>query len=184
MRTLIVNGSPRPNGNTATLVDSIVKAFPDADRPDVVNIYPMSIAGCRNCGACQRGAVDGYCTIKDDMSRLYDMYLDADLVIFASPIYMWQFTACTNAFMSRLHCMFREGGAVNLEKGKRIAVAMTMGDDEFVAGSVMNGVLDFCEYFQLRYVGAIAVPFADKDQIARPLYQEKISDFVERIRAE
>lgn len=181
MKIVVMNGSPRSNGNTAGLVKAIVDAIPKDVPVEAVNLYPMRIAGCRNCGACQKGDVDGYCTIRDDMSDLYPKYLEADLVILASPIYMWQFTTCINAFMSRLHCLFRDEGDVNLAKGKRIAVAMTMGDDEFVAGSAMNALLDFCEYFQLRYVGAVAVPFASKEQIDRPLYREKVGDFVSQL---
>jgi hypothetical protein len=66
-------------------------------------------------------------------------------------------------------------------KGKRIAIAMTMGDDEYVAADVVTSLLMFCEYFEMRYEGAFAVPFADKEQIMRPLYQEKMQDFVSKI---
>lgn len=176
-----MNGSPRPSGNTSRLVSSILDAMPDNVETNVVSLYGMDISGCRNCGACQKRTVEGHCAMRDDMSGLYEGFLEADVVILASPIYMWQFTTCMNAFMSRLHCLFRDGGEYNPMKGKRIAVAMTMGDDEYVAGFAVGALMDFCEYFQLRYSGAVAVPFANAEQIDRPIYKEKVKDFVSKL---
>lgn len=184
MKALILNGSPRRDGNTSRLVSNIMGCIPDGVDTEVVDLYPMSISGCRNCGACQRGDVPGHCTIDDDMSGLYDGFLDADVVIIASPIYMWQFTTCVNAYMSRLHCLFSASSGRNLMRGKRLAAAMTMGDDEFVAGYAIGAMMDFCEYFGMRYSGAVAVPFADREQVDRSLYREKVKDFVDRLLGE
>jgi multimeric flavodoxin WrbA len=178
MRVRIFNGTPRKNGNTAALTRRIAEEF--GDRADVKEffLYDMNIKGCRNCGICQGPKGDGTCSIKDDMTALYHEFLAADVVIIASPIYMWNFTACTKAFLDRLHCLFRDDGSLNLMLGKRIAVATTMGDDIYVAASAVNAVEFFCQYFECKYCGAIAIPYASKEQIARPLYRETIKDFV------
>lgn len=184
MRILVLNGSPRPNGNTSRLVESLISCMPEGVEVRTVPLYPKTIAGCRNCGACQRSDLPDHCSIIDDMTPLYREFLEADTVVLASPIYMWQFTTCINAFMSRLHCLFIDGGDRNLMKGKRLAAAMTMGDDEFVAGYAVGAMMDFCEYFGMRYAGAVAVPFASREQVDRPLYREKVADFVARLTSE
>lgn len=180
MDVVIFNGTPRIKGNTAELTKNIAGKMKDKNA-DVREIFlnPLNIKGCQNCGMCQK--VEGKCSIDDDMTPLYEAFKSADIVILASPIYMWYFTAPMKAFMDRLHALCNDDHSYNAMEGKKIAIAMTMGDDEFVAASAVNSVMFFCEYFKCIYSGTIAVPFASKEQIARPLYQEKINDFVESL---
>ncbi len=182
MKIVIFNGTPRKNGNTAALTESIKSNLGD-DTVEEIFLSNLNFKGCVNCGACQKKIMDTKCAQKDDMIELYDKVLNSDLIILASPIYMWNFTAPLVAFISRLHSLRAESLNVNKMARKKIAVAVTMGDDEFVAGSAVNALLDFCEYYGAKYVGAIAIPFANKEQINRALYQEKIKDFVESIKS-
>ena len=181
MKTVIFNGSPRKNGNTSAMT-SYLKEKMISCGADVSEhfLYHMNIKGCMNCGSCHSKEEDlTECAIKDDAIPLLKEFISSDLVIFASPIYMWHLTASLNAFTERLHSMYRyEGIAVNRLEGKRIAIAMTMGDDEYVAADAVNSLLLFCDYFKMEYAGAFAVPFASKEQIMRPMYQEKMQDFV------
>jgi len=183
MKAAIFNGSPRKNGNTAAMTSSLKEKLKEKGyNVDESFLYHMDIKGCMNCGACRSSDALKECAIKDDSIPLLKKFVSSDLVIFASPIYMWHLTASLNAFIERLHSLCRhEPPAVNKMKGKKVAIAMTMGDDEYVAADVVNSLIMFCDYFELRYVGAFAVPFADKEQISRSLYQEKMRDFVEKI---
>jgi len=202
MKVTIFNGSPRKKGNTATMTGHLAEYLRSegADTKEHF-LYHMNIKGCMNCGACredgsgqQTGEAAGSgsvcrvgeglreCAIKDDAIGLMMDFWESDLVIFASPIYMWHLTASLNAFIERLHSLCRyDGPVVNLMEGKKIAIAMTMGDDEYVAADAVNSLLLFCDYFKIEYKGAFAVPFADPEQIERPLYQEKMRDFVKKI---
>jgi hypothetical protein len=94
---------------------------------------------------------------------------------------MWHLTASMNAFIERLHSLCNHEIGVNRMKGKSIALAVTMGDDEYVAADAVNSLLLFCNYFEMEYAGAFALPFASRDQMMRPLYQEKMSDFAKQI---
>jgi multimeric flavodoxin WrbA len=183
MKITIFNSSPRKNGNTSAMTASL-KDKMKANGADVKEhfLYHMAIKGCMNCSSCHSSDGLRECAIKDDAIPLLKEFVSSDIVVLATPIYMWHMTASMNAFIERLHSLCRhEVPAVNKMEGKRIAMAMTMGDDEYVAGDVVNSLLFFCEYFKLEYAGAFGVPFADTDQIMRPLYQEKMSDFVNKI---
>ena len=183
MKVTIFNGTPRKNGNTAAMTTSLSEKLRSggADVNEYF-LYNMNIKGCMNCGACHAKKGLSECAIKDDAAILMKEFLASDLVILASPIYMWHLTASMNAFIERLHALCRhDGDMTNLMEGKKIAIAMTMGDDEYVAADVVNSLLHFCEYFKITYAGAFAVPFADKEQIKRTLYQEKMQDFVNKI---
>ena len=183
MKITIFNGTPRMDGNTAAMTSSLKeKIIASGNNVKEHFLYPMSIKGCMNCGVCHKGQELNECAIKDDAIAMLKEFEESDLVILASPIYMWHLTASLNAFIERLHSLCRyEGDVINKMEGKRIAVAMTMGDDEYVAADAVNSLLMFCGYFKMEYVGAFAVPFCNKEQIMRPLYQEKMSDFVKKI---
>jgi len=182
VKIAIFNGSPRKNGNTAAMTSSLKeKITACSGKVNEHFLYHMAIKGCMNCGACQSGNGLKECAIKDDAIPLLKEFLSSDLVIFASPVYMWHLTASLNAFIERLHSLCNHGIPENRMAGKRIAIAMTMGDDEYVASDVVNSLLFFCEYFGLEYAGSFAVPFASEEQILRPIYQEKMQDFVRKI---
>ena len=185
MKVTIFNGSPRKNGNTSTMTSSLTGMISELGaKADEHFLYQMDIKGCMNCGACQKAGDElNGCVRKDDVIRMLKEFEESDLVILATPIYMWHMTASLTAFMERMHslCRYHNGEPINRMEGKRIAIAMTMGDDEYVAADVVNSLLMFCGYFKMEYVGAFAVPFADAEQIMRPLYQEKMRDFVKKI---
>ena len=183
MKVTIFNGTPRKNGNTAAMT-AILKEqlLSQGIRAEEHFLYFADIKGCMNCGRCHSSPALNECAIKDGAPALLKKFVASDVVIFASPVYMWHLTASLNAFIERLHSLCRhDDPAVNLMKGKKVAVAMTMGDDEYVAADIVTSLLMFCEYFELKYKGAFAVPFASEEQISRPLYREKMQDFVSKL---
>lgn len=79
-RTLIVNGSPRVNGNTAALLSELKKHL----QGEVIEVsaYRSKIAPCIDCRGCWKNA---RCVVRDDMDILYGD--DFDNVVIASPVY-------------------------------------------------------------------------------------------------
>ena len=99
---LVLNGSPRRNGNTAALVDAFVEGAAQAGH-DVVrfDVALMDIAPCRGCLGGGADA-DSPCVQKDDMDAVYAAYRAADVVVLASPMYCWSVTAQEKAVLDRL----------------------------------------------------------------------------------
>ena len=106
---LVLNGSPRTNGNTATLVDAFAEGAGQAGN-DVVrfDVALMDIAPCRGClgGGAE---VDSPCVQKDDMDAVYAAYRAADVVVLASPMYCWSVTAQEKAVLDRLFALMEAG---------------------------------------------------------------------------
>jgi len=180
MKVTIINGSPRRNGNTSALTSRIKSFLPECDVKEI-HIFNMSISGCSNCQSCSRCDPPGKCSIDDDMSTLYKEFDEADVMILASPIYMWQMTPATLAFLNRLHCLCRSSDfSFNKMEGKRIALALTMGDEGEVADFAVNGIIEFCKFFKISYLGDCRIEYAD-DAILKGLHDERIKDFVENL---
>lgn len=100
MKTLVINGSPRENGDTRALLD----AFLDELRGDVkIVTWQDDISPCVDCRACW---TKPGCTLKDGMQAVYE-YLEAcDNVVLASPIWFSALSGPTLNISSRLQTLF------------------------------------------------------------------------------
>jgi multimeric flavodoxin WrbA len=150
-KILIVLGSPRKNGNTATLAEALAKGAGEAGA-EVERFYlqGMSIHPCTGCDKCQE-ETDQLCVIDDDMQTLYGKVEQADTLVIATPVYWFTVSAQTKLFMDRLYALGGPDGYSVLE-GKRIGIILAYADpDPFVSGAV-NALRTFQDAF--RYVGA------------------------------
>ncbi|MDR0309141.1 MAG: flavodoxin family protein [Candidatus Methanoplasma sp.] len=182
MKVLLINGSPRADGNTSELVKRFIGDIGNKASVEEVRIFNTDIKGCKNCGACQRAVLEKHCTVNDGMSALYPKFLSSDVVIIASPIYMWQFTPCTLAFLNRLHCLCHSADfSYNEMAGKKMAALVTLGDEEEVADFAVNGLKEFCTFFSIGYLGDLRIPFASKEKISSGEYDKRIKGFAEMI---
>ena len=88
-KIVILNGSPRPNGNTAALIEQFTKgAEQNGNQVVRFDLQRMNIHGCLGC--CKGGKnPSAPCVQNDDMNKIYPHYVDADLIVLASPMYYW-----------------------------------------------------------------------------------------------
>lgn len=98
----ILNGSPRPNGNTKELIKSFMKGAEAAGHEvTCFDLQKMNIHGCLGC--CKGGKEkDSPCVQKDDMSRIYPVYEKSDIVVLASPMYYWGISGQLKCAFDRL----------------------------------------------------------------------------------
>ena len=97
MKTVIINGSPRMNGDTAALIDILKDAVHGEHKQ--FNVYDGSIRPCIDCRACH---VNDQCSIQDAFSELLDAIDDADVIVLASPVYFSELTGPLLSVASRL----------------------------------------------------------------------------------
>ncbi len=102
-KILILNSSPRPNGNTESLVDEFIRGAKDSGHDTIkFNIRQMNINPCLACEGCHTGKGTP-CIQKDDMQKIYDVWDDADVIVFASPVYWMQMNAQMMLVRDRLY---------------------------------------------------------------------------------
>ena len=79
MRVLILNGSPRPNGNTKQMIRAFCEGLEKAGHAfDELDICRMNVHGCMACEYCH-GKGNGQCVQKDDMGKVYHALGEADM---------------------------------------------------------------------------------------------------------
>ena len=163
-------GSMRKNGNTETLVRPFVEQLKSQDvEVQYIWLYDKHIEPCKACFVCQN--IDGKpgCSIKDDMVGIYKSVLEADCIVFATPIYSWFCTAPMKAVMDRLFCMNKFYGNTKehygLWENKKYAIITTCGNEiESGADLLEEALKRLAMHSHLDYIGMLAV--RDVDGIA------------------
>ena len=101
-RIIILNGSPRPKGNTAGLICSFTKGAEEAGNTVTAFLLDsMKINGCKGCYAGGKNP-DSPCVQKDDMEKIYPVYKEADVIVLASPLYYWNISGQLRTAFDRL----------------------------------------------------------------------------------
>ncbi|MBQ7475774.1 MAG: flavodoxin family protein [Selenomonadaceae bacterium] len=103
-KIILVNGSPRKNGNTAQLLKSAAIGAQDAGAEvTTINLYALNFKGCTSCFYCKlKSKEHGTCAMKDDLSPILEEIKLADAIIFGSPIYFMNLSSGMIAFIERL----------------------------------------------------------------------------------
>lgn len=87
MNILILNGSPRKNGNTVHALKALKTGFEPRHRTEWVDVVELNLQGCIACEACHRNG--GRCVLHDGGAELMEKVAAADLIVFGSPVYWW-----------------------------------------------------------------------------------------------
>ena len=129
MKIVVLNGSPRANGNTAAMVAAFKEgALEKGHDVEVVNVAHKKIGGCLGCDYC-RTKGEGKCIQQDDMPPILESLRSADMLVLASPVYYWTLSAQLQA---TIHRFYASGKLLNLQKS---AMLLSSGSD---------GVYDAC----------------------------------------
>lgn len=149
-RVVVILGSPRKKGNSATLAARISRGAKAAGAEvETLFLQGLKISPCRGCNTCQKEDSKG-CAIKDDMQEIYPKLIRADAWVIASPVYWFTMSAQTKIFMDR--CYALPAYAKNPFAGKRIAIAMSYGDVDPVKSGCVNALRAFQDAY--RYAGS------------------------------
>ncbi len=109
MKITAFNGSPKGEaGNTNVMVTAFLKGA-EAAGAEVENIFLANkeINHCKACGYCMTSG--GKCAIEDDMGDLITKYVESDIVVFATPLYIDNVSGMLKVFMDRTLCIGNPG---------------------------------------------------------------------------
>lgn len=108
MNIYAINGSPRKNKNTGTLLQSALEGFRSAANEssvetEIIHLYDLDYRSCISCLECKRegGKSQGRCVIKDSLTPVLERLAVADGIIIGSPIYFGGITGKLHSFLER-----------------------------------------------------------------------------------
>jgi multimeric flavodoxin WrbA len=99
MKIVGIGGSPRKNGNTDILLNEAISGTKRHDvNTEILYLRDFRISPCLGCFNC---AEKGECAIKDDMTFIKNKMIEADGIIFATPVYFWSMSGQMKVFLDR-----------------------------------------------------------------------------------
>ena len=108
-KILAVNGSPRKEGNTALLLNTVLQVCADAGHEtELFQAGGRPVRGCVGCGAC--GINKGRCATDDWMNELYPKMAAADAILLGSPTYFADVSPELKAVIDRTGFICRRDG--------------------------------------------------------------------------
>lgn len=105
MKVIAINGSPRRNRNTATLLQKALDGAKSIGaETELIHLYDLQFKGCTSCLACKRknSKLAGHCAMKDDLAYCLEKVLECDVLLLGSPVYFNNLTGEMLCFLERL----------------------------------------------------------------------------------
>ena len=128
---LILNGSPRKNGATASLMKALVEgAKENGNEIKEDYLTSMHIKPCIGCDSCMR--THNGCVQNDDMAVIYDDLIWADTVVFVSPQFWGTISGQLKVVFDRMFALGNKVGWNNFRK-KCVLLMTARGDDYSMA---------------------------------------------------
>jgi multimeric flavodoxin WrbA len=167
LNVLVLLGSSRADGNSTRLAFALADAASaTGHRVQSIRIPALDIAPCDGCDECWETAATP-CVIRDDMDSVYPLIRAADVIVLATPLHFYAWSAPLKTLIDRLYCLAPERKR-NL-KGKRTALLAVAADDRPAAFAGLKATYRLvADYMGWKSIGEILAPaIAREGEIAR-----------------
>lgn len=128
MKVLAINGSPKPNGNTALALQTVLNELENEKiETEMITIGQKEIRGCIGCGWC--GAQQKKrCVFDDEVNVLLPKLIEADGILIGSPVYYSGINGSVKSFLDRAFYVAGQNGSLMRHKiGAGIVAARRSG---------------------------------------------------------
>ncbi|MFZ5808007.1 MAG: flavodoxin family protein [Chloroflexota bacterium] len=161
MKILTLCGSPRRRGNTSTVLSAFEGLASKNNSIERVDIVAQDIKGCIGCDNCQKDVYHPACIQKDDLNNLLLKIIASDLVVYAAPVYVWDFPAQMKAVIDRHYCLlkWKGGKEISLVENKKTMLLTTCGGDAENNADLIRLIFEReMKYLHCQIVGEFVVP--------------------------
>ena len=135
MRILVLNGSPRPNGNTVHMIKAFREgAISSGHQVDVIDVCKKKVGGCIACEHCHTEG-KGECIQKDDMQEIYELLKKAEMLVLASPIYYHGMSGQLKCVIDRFYAVAYPVKPTGL---KKVAIILSSGNADMYDGALFS----------------------------------------------
>lgn len=151
-RIVVLSGSPRKNGNTELLVKAFAESAEKEHQVEILSVTELDIKPCIGCNSCFERE-DNDCFQHDDMVKVYEKLMDADILVTASPVYFYGISSQLKAVIDRLHTPKRNSFGI-----KKLALILVGAAElpELFDSIIMQYRLTL-EFFGLKDAGMVLV---------------------------
>ena len=149
MNVVALFGSPRANGNTATLTKIFNKTAEDLGaNVQTFFLNKLDAKGCQACDVCKTKT--DHCVIKDDLAKVLESVKNADILVAATPIYFADISAQFKIFVDRCYSYLEPyetmPEASRLKAGKKFVLITAQNREEDMFAEVCTKYLMLFEF--------------------------------------
>lgn len=161
MKICVLKGSPRPEGNTNSLLKPFLEEVEGKGHECCIfDLYRMQLDPCVACRCCQKDWTIFGCPLKDEMGKIFDAIWESEVIILATPIYSWFCTGPMKNVLDRMvygmNKYYGDKKGPSLWEGKKIAMVLTCGyKAEKGADLFEEAMVRYCKHSRLEYLGML-----------------------------
>ncbi len=163
MKIITILGSPRTKGNTAKVLSMFEDNIGKNHEIERINITRYKVGGCLGCYKCKEKKDEPGCVQKDDALTIFEKMIQADAIVYASPLYCWSFTSQMKPLIDRHFCLVSDAGTTDhdsLISGKPAALLVSCaGPIEGNCDAIQRIFAGFSKYLKLTAKGNFILPF-------------------------
>ena len=165
-KILVIYSSPKKEGNTKKLLDAFLAECPNSAQIKTYSAFELNAKPCIDCGFCKQ---NNSCKF-DDLNEFYLDFEQADLIVFATPVYNYSFPSPLKAIFDRFqryfNARFERDEKPPIKKRRQAVILATCGSDD-------ESGFDIIEYqckraftvLNIELVGKVTAKNIDKNDI-------------------
>jgi len=186
MQITTLLGSAKKKGNTATVLGWVEQELETLGHSvERIYLHNKTIGGCMGCAKCRQNPEAIACVQKDDATAILERMVDSDAVLYASPVYFWEFTSQIKRLIDRSYALvtnYHQHDHTSLMAEKRIGLLVTGGGPYEKNAEGLFTAFDRIAGFLLArkkgalYVGPCSVPAELPESV-----QEQVKDLAKSL---
>ena len=139
---LILSTSPRKNSNSEALANAFAEgAAAHGNHVEIISLRGKDMRFCQGCFVCQK---TGKCVIRDDMPEIVEKMEQADVLVFATPIYYYEMSGQMKTLLDRMNPLYSSD-----YKFRNVYMLSVAAEDEnFVPQKAVSGLQGWIDCFE------------------------------------
>jgi multimeric flavodoxin WrbA len=186
MKIACILGSPRKKGNTARVLgwveDELRSRGHDIDR---INIVDHKVNGCKECYTCMTVPDEPGCPQEDEAVAIFERLMDADAILYGSPVFCWGFSSQIKPLIDRHLCLVSGYGTPewkSLFEGKKTGLVITCGGPEEDNADLVKAMfMRLMDYAKCDPAGALVIPLCTTPEEMTEEVRQQAVEFAREI---
>lgn len=180
MKVATILGSPRKKGNTAKVLGWFEEEVREqGHKIDRINIVEANVKGCMGCHACEKVTGEPGCVQKDDALAIFERMIEAETLVYASPLFCWGFSSQMKTLIDRHLCLVKNYMTPEHEsllEGRRTALLVTCKGPVKNNADIIQVLFDRLNRFvKCELVGKYVVPYCSNASKAMPEHAREVA---------
>ena len=150
MKIVILQGSPNKKGSTNILAENFSQGAKAAGHSVIrFDLTDMDIRPCTGCVTC---GYEGPCVLRDDNQKIREAVLDADMIVFATPLYYYGMSAQLKTVIDRF-CAYNS--SITRKRMKSALLAVAWNSDSWTFDALESHYRTLVRYLDLQDQGMV-----------------------------